>query len=422
MKLNILVLAVPLLLLSLLGLFLALARNGEEADGREAEKQVPAGVFREAEPVREKAPAFGIGPEEGEDLPYEEEPFPGVAESINQVDFALAQTMLRLNLPAEGLRVEAAELKEHKGNLYQLKHISIAGIRDLPVFAQVLRDALIAWAEQAALLRADESSGSPGMSWRIVLDGAVTHYLLLLPGDRPEERPSEGPSLVIVIDDLGESVLKARRLLSLNFPVTFAIWPRSSHALEVDALAHEYGLEVIIHQPMEPVGYPGINPGGGVLLRGMKREEAADCLEENIRRVPHAAGLNNHMGSRLTQDEEAMRVVAAVLKRHGFFALDSLTHPGSRLAGAALSLGVPAFKRDIFLDVEANKDKVLAQLRAAERLALVKGQAVAIGHPLTATLDALEEWQRSRNAKIRPARLEDLIPLNPDARRGGRGR
>jgi polysaccharide deacetylase 2 family uncharacterized protein YibQ len=173
---------------------------------------------------------------------------------------------------------------------------------------------------------------------------------------------------------------------------------------------------------MEPVGYPGINPGGGVLLRDMKPEETAACLEENMRRVPHAVGLNNHMGSRLTQDAAAMRAVAAILRKRGFFALDSLTHPGSRLAGSALELGVPAFKRDIFLDVEANKEKVLAQLRAAERLALIRGQAVAIGHPLAATLDALEEWQRGRNLKIRLGRLEDLRPLNPEMRREERGR
>lgn len=351
-----------------------------------------------------------IGPDGGNGPPYEEAPLPGLTDEIGKVDFAVSQTMRRLDLPLESLRVEAAELREHNGYSYQARHVVITGVKDAPLFAQSLRDALIAWAEKAVLLREEATDNAATFKLRVSIDGVVTHYLSLLGGALAGPYAG-GPQLVIVIDDLGESLSAARRLLALDFPVTFAVWPRSAHARALAEMANEHGLEVIIHQPMEPLGYPGVNPGRGVLLTGAEAEAMRSLLEENIGRVPYAVGLNNHMGSRLTQDEASMRLLALVLREHGLLALDSLTHPKSRLAGEALAAGCPAYRRDIFLDVTARKDMVLTQLRRAERLALVRGQAIAIGHPLAATLEALEEWGRTRDPRVEMTRLKNLPPL-----------
>jgi polysaccharide deacetylase 2 family uncharacterized protein YibQ len=117
------------------------------------------------------------------------------------------------------------------------------------------------------------------------------------------------------------------------------------------------------------------------------------------------------MGSWLTQNSTLMSMVARELKERNLFALDSLTHPRSRFAGAARQEGVTAYRRDIFLDVRPDKEYVLAQLKKAENIAGLKGQAIAIGHPLPGTLEALAEWQRLRNPRIDIVRLRDLKPL-----------
>ncbi len=409
--------AIFLLLAAAVGLALLLFfLGGENGDGR----------FFSAtgrDPVADEGASGGIGPEEGDGLLYEEDPHTGFEDRINQVDYAISQTIQRLSMPVSDLRITLAELREQGGHSYQFKGMDIYNIESVPVFAQALRDSLLAWSERATLERLSEEAAallgvgarqhtpeSAGTYWLITLDGVPTHLLFLSTEGAREPKP-EGPRLVIVIDDIGESMARAKRLLALDFPITMAVWPRGTHAVAAARLAHESGAEVIIHQPMEPEGYPKVNPGDGVILRGMGEAEIRALLADSITRVPFATGMNNHMGSRLTQNEEAMRVVCAVLRERGFYMLDSLTHPKSRFAATAVRAGGPAFKRDIFLDVDASKDKVLAQLRKAERMALVKGQAIAIGHPLPGTLAALEEWQSVRDKGINVVRLKDLTPL-----------
>ena len=99
------------------------------------------------------------------------------------------------------------------------------------------------------------------------------------------------------------------------------------------------------------------------------------------------------------------------LKEHGFFILDSMTHPGSILYSEAERAGIPNIKRDIFLDAVQSKENVLRQLRKAENIALVTGSAVAIGHPLPATLAGLKEWDALRNTQVDIVRLTDLLSL-----------
>jgi polysaccharide deacetylase 2 family uncharacterized protein YibQ len=189
------------------------------------------------------------------------------------------------------------------------------------------------------------------------------------------------------------------------------LWPHGTHAREIAGLVKAKKLEVLIHQPMEPLGYPGVNPGPGVLLSSMTDLQTLSQLDRNLRLLPEAIGLNNHMGSRLTQDGQRMSLLARALKNRNLLVLDSLTHPDSHFAASALAEGAVVYRRDVFIDVEQNKDYVLKQLRKAEKIALLNGQAVAIGHPLTATLEALQAWEKECDPRVQLVRLSDLRPL-----------
>lgn len=405
-----------ILLAALLGaaLFLFIAgckTGGENGSGQSPEvSNAGNGSAGVRQTVRQ---GIGPDPENGGGLMYEEFPQPGVSDYTGKIDFAISQAMQRSGLDLAGLKARpSGEMVEHDGHLYHAKTIEIYDIKDIPAFVQALRDSLLAWAERATLARTWKSSAPEelvGQAWEVELAGAVTHTIFLF--SRPGKPEDKRPRMVVVLDDLGESKKQARRLLALNYPVTFAIWPHSTHAKAVAKMARDAGAEIIIHQPMQPEGYPGVNPGKGVLLAGMSREDILTVLDESMRLVPGATGLNNHMGSRLTQDEETMRFVSNYLHQNNFLILDSLTHAKSRFSKAAAEAGGQAYKRDVFLDVEADKDKVLAQLRKAEQVALVKGQAIAIGHPLSATLEALEEWEKVRDTRITVVRLKDLTPI-----------
>ena len=132
------------------------------------------------------------------------------------------------------------------------------------------------------------------------------------------------------------------------------------------------------------------------------------ALADNLARLPEVDGVNNHMGSKLTQNAKAMTVVLAHLKGRGKFFLDSLTTPKSCVKQVSKNLGMRYYRRHIFLDNSATQHAVLMQLRKAESLARRTGVAVAIGHPYPETLAALESWAKSRDMGVTICSIEDI--------------
>jgi polysaccharide deacetylase 2 family uncharacterized protein YibQ len=151
-----------------------------------------------------------------------------------------------------------------------------------------------------------------------------------------------------------------------------------------------------------------VRPGPNVLLTGMAPDRISAVLASSLAAVPYASGLNNHMGSRFTRSVAGVDAVIEFLREHRLFMLDSVTHPESVFAAEGRRLGLENYRRDVFLDVERSRAAVLEALRRAESLALRNGRAVAIGHPLPETLDALERFAETRNKGIRIVRLRDL--------------
>jgi polysaccharide deacetylase 2 family uncharacterized protein YibQ len=216
--------------------------------------------------------------------------------------------------------------------------------------------------------------------------------------------------LAIVIDDLGENMQAVHALLGLRIPLAFAVWPHARYARETALAAHAAGFAVLIHQPMESRNATA-GTGPDPLRAGMPRERMEAIFRQSLARVPHAEGLNNHMGSRFTSRPEGVRLFCEIVANSGLFVLDSVTHPASVLYEEARAAGIPAARREVFLDAEAGKRAALARLREAERLALGR-QVVAIGHPRAETLAALREWSNARDPKLRLLSLRDCLTMS----------
>lgn len=366
-------------------------------------------------------------------LPYEESLHATLDESIRQVDYALMQAAWIRRLPASSMRLASVEDRLEGVEPYQFQVIDLLPGKNPREFAAVLKECLAAWAEGALLVESGNNV------WSITIKGVHTHSVRLYPGKRafaplpgaPGAAPksqaaplakqdlplasprvrstNEAPKLVIVIDDLGANHQALTQLLGLDFPITAAFWPHGAHTKDGARLAHAKGREIIIHQPMEPLGYPKVQPGPNVLLSGMDEAKIRKILAQSIAAVPHAIGLNNHMGSRFTQSREGVDAVIRLLKERGLFMLDSVTHSRTVFAAEGRRLGIENYRRNVFLDVVHTKAGVLEALKRAERIALLSGQAVAIGHPLPETIAGLKEWQRTRDKRVRIVKLRDLL-------------
>jgi len=219
-----------------------------------------------------------------------------------------------------------------------------------------------------------------------------------------------GAKLAVVIDDLGESAAFARKLVALGIPVTFSVIPRLGESQDTAKLGASAGLDVILHQPMEPQRHYFFPPNSGALTMDMEPKAVRAVLAANLAANPEAKGVNNHMGSRYTESAERMTVVLEFLKARGLFFLDSQTTSNSRVGEAARRVGVQIYSRDVFLDNVRGVRAILDQLRQAELVSLHRGQAIAIGHPYPETLLALSIWANQRDKRVRLARLSELAP------------
>ncbi|EFL52095.1 protein of unknown function DUF610 YibQ [Solidesulfovibrio fructosivorans JJ]] len=227
---------------------------------------------------------------------------------------------------------------------------------------------------------------------------------------QPAEDTAKGPRMVVVIDDIGDNPVMARRLMELPFPVTLAILPNRPHTRSLAAEIAAHGNETILHQPMQPISYPRVNPGPGALFTDMDTRRIQTTLSENIAQLPHIVGINNHMGSAFTSDQAGMDAVMPVLKAHGLFFMDSVTSPASAAAEAARKAGVHYYRRAVFLDNVRNVRTILGQLKTAERHALKHGRAIAIGHPYNETYEALLLWAKERDPHVSLVTLTELGP------------
>ena len=102
------------------------------------------------------------------------------------------------------------------------------------------------------------------------------------------------------------------------------------------------GYEVLLHLPMEPMEYPDRKPGRGTVMTSMSTSRIRQVVEDNLRAVPFASGVNNHMGSRATQNAWLMRQVLQICKSHGLFFIDSRTTENSVAYRVALGLRMPS--------------------------------------------------------------------------------
>jgi uncharacterized protein len=217
--------------------------------------------------------------------------------------------------------------------------------------------------------------------------------------------------VAIVIDDFGINLDIAKRFLEIPIPITFSILPHQQYSQEIAEMAHGQHRQVILHLPMEPLGYPKVKPGKGALLLSMSGEAIQQSLSSALDSSPYFSGVNNHMGSRFTENAPRMKAVLEEAKKRGLYFIDSFTSPRSVAVSVAQQVHIPFLRRDIFLDNNPSEAAIHAQLGQLIRRAKIQGSALAIGHPHESTLRALrQEVGEFEEEKIAVVPAGELIP------------
>ncbi|MBI5642507.1 MAG: divergent polysaccharide deacetylase family protein [Deltaproteobacteria bacterium] len=229
------------------------------------------------------------------------------------------------------------------------------------------------------------------------------------PPEKPDE-PATMPRIAIVIDDMGQDIGKLRELFTVGGPITIAVMPNMRYSKETAREARLKGWDVILHLPMEPKELSENDPGAGALLTAMSTEEITAQVERDLSAVPDVIGVNNHMGSKFTEDESDMRAVLGVIKKKNMFFLDSRTSANSVAGRLAKELGVRNADRSVFLDNTRDVAYIKGQIGELVSIAKRRGKAIGIGHPYPETLEALKATVSGLDEKgIAVVKLSDIV-------------
>ena len=96
-----------------------------------------------------------------------------------------------------------------------------------------------------------------------------------------------------------------------------------------------------------------------------------------------------------------------IRSRDGLFFIDSYTHHESVAMMIAGEAGVPAIKRDVFLDGNRSTASLAQEFQRLKSLAKQNGIAIGIGHPYPETLEFLERELRALDGEH-----FELIPIS----------
>lgn len=208
---------------------------------------------------------------------------------------------------------------------------------------------------------------------------------------RAEELPDSRAltkRMVLIIDDLGNNKGAADRVLEIP-GLTLAILPNQPYTRYLAERAGEQGREVMLHMPMTP-NQPGRN-SAQMLTAELDEQSFKQRLSAALDQLPEATGLNNHMGSALTQLEAPMRWVMEVAREKQLFFVDSRTSAQTRAEQVAIEEQVPNLARQVFLDHDPSLAAIQLQFDRAIALADKGGEVVVIGHPYKTTLAVLAQ-------------------------------
>jgi uncharacterized protein len=217
-------------------------------------------------------------------------------------------------------------------------------------------------------------------------------WLILLLAFSGASTADSRPVLALVIDDLGYSFEAGKTAIELPGDNTYAILPGAAYSKQLAQHAHRLNKEVILHMPMQSTSSTAAREPDA-LNETMDEDQLTSNVHNLLAQIPFIRGVNNHMGSHLTEFDFFMRPVMDSIRSYNpsFYFLDSRTSPRSVAYTQAREAGLSSISRDVFLDNDDSPAAIRLQYHIWLERAREQGWAIAIGHPHANTLEVLQQ-------------------------------
>lgn len=218
------------------------------------------------------------------------------------------------------------------------------------------------------------------------------------------------PKVAIIIDDMGYDVAAGKKLLELPIELTYSFLPFAPHTRKMAQLANAAGKTIFLHLPLQPKG-TAYDPGPGALYLRDSPETQRAKLHACLQEVPHAVGVNNHMGSSFTENERAMTTIIQEMKGKSLIFVDSCTSASSVAFEVARAASLRSARRNVFLDNIQDEHEICAQLEKLVEIAERKGRAIGIAHPYRPTVNALTECSGKYLARVQYVGVPEVLSV-----------
>ncbi|MDD5060273.1 MAG: divergent polysaccharide deacetylase family protein [Candidatus Omnitrophica bacterium] len=195
--------------------------------------------------------------------------------------------------------------------------------------------------------------------------------------------------IAIVIDDWGYRLDNLAIVKNIKQPLTCAVLPNLKNSKTVAEDLHSFGLEIILHLPMQPK--EKYNLEKNTITLGMNGKKIKEIIDRDLASVIYAKGVSNHMGSAITENRKSSLLVMSEVKKHNLYFLDSYVTVNSVCSGIAKEIKLRLAKRDVFLDNNSDPEYIKGQLIQLRNLSKKYGTAIGIGHDRKSTLTVLKE-------------------------------
>ncbi len=208
---------------------------------------------------------------------------------------------------------------------------------------------------------------------------------------KPVVKAIEAPLIAVIIDDCGYNLLPCKYSSSIKAPITFSILPDLMHSVKVAECVHANDKEVMLHLPLEPHEIMEKYPKDYLIKTAMTKGAIENILRKSLDTIPNLSGVNNHTGSKATEDRRTMSIIFVILKERGLFFVDSLVTNHSICRTLAEEMHLPFSTRNTFLDNENDRTYIEGQFAHLADQAKNQGYAIAIGHARSLTLQIVKE-------------------------------
>lgn len=204
------------------------------------------------------------------------------------------------------------------------------------------------------------------------------------------KRPAEIKGrIAIVIDDWGYNLDNLAAVQEIKQPLTCAVLPNLKNSSLLAQRLNASGLEVILHLPSEPKEKYPLEKD--TITVEMDAERIRAIIARDLDSVSPARGINNHMGSRVTEDTRTSEIIISEAKKRKLYFLDSFVTAKSVCPDLARKLKARFAKRDVFLDNRSDPSYIKGQVLKLKDIAKKRGYAVGIGHARKNTILVLKE-------------------------------